>query len=326
VDPAPYYADVADGPAGARAVWLRTADACRLRLGVFDRPQARGTVLILPGRTEYIEKYAPLAAEFGRRGYAAAAIDWRGQGLSDRPLPGRPMVGHVRRFTDYQFDLAAMTEAAVALRLPRPWYMVAHSMGGAVGLRALCEGKEVAAAVFSAPMWDILLPPPAGRLRAHLVSGAARLAGLADRPVPGTSRRNYLADTAFDDNALTTDRAMWEWMRAQITRHPDLALGGPSLLWLNEALREIRRLRAMPAPVVPCLTVLGTREAIVDASAIRLRMGRWPLGRLSHYEGARHEIPMEAPAFRARFYDEADALFEENRGGARAIAVRRAPA
>jgi len=313
VDPAPYYADVADGPPDARAIWLRTADARRLRMGVFDLPGSRGTVLVLPGRTEYIEKYAPLAAEFGRRGYAAAALDWRGQGLSDRPLPARPMVGHIRRFTNYQFDLAAMTEAVAALRLPRPWYMLAHSMGGAIGLRALCEGMGVAAAVFSAPMWDILLPPPAGRLRATVIAGAARLVGAANLPVPGTSRRNYLAETAFADNLLTSDLATWEWMRRQIALHPELALGGPSLLWLSEALLEVDRLRTMPSPDVPCLTVVGTGEAIVDPAAIRSRMGRWPRGRLSVYEGARHEIPMETLVFRARFFDEADALFGQYR-------------
>ena len=313
MDPAPYFADVADGPPDARAVWLRTADARRLRMGVFERPGARGTVLILPGRTEYVEKYAPLAAEFGRRGYAAAALDWRGQGLSDRPLRDRPLVGHVRRFTNYQFDLAAMTEAAAALRLPRPWFMLAHSMGGAIGLRALCEGFGVAAAVFSAPMWGIVVPPPAGRLRATLVAGAARLVGLANLPVPGTSRRSYLADTAFADNLLTTDPAMWDWMRGQIARHPELALGGPSLLWLSEALLELDRLQAMPAPDVPCLTVVGTQEGIVDVAAIRSRMGHWPRGQLSVYEGARHEIPMETPVFRKRFFDEADALFGQYR-------------
>jgi lysophospholipase len=313
VKAAPFYHDVADGPDTARAIWLRTADARRLRLGVFPRPGARGTVLIFPGRTEYIEKYAPLAAAFGRRGLAALAIDWRGQGLSDRTLPGQPLVGHVRSFTNYQFDVAALVDAAVVLKLPRPWYLVAHSMGGAIGLRALSEGLGVAAAVFSAPMWDIRLTPFT-RWRARAVSGTARLVGLAARPVPGTVRRSYLSDARFEDNTLTTDRATWDWMRRQIETHPDLALGGPSLLWLNEALREAARLRAMPAPRLPCLTVLGTDESIVDAAAIRARMNAWPGGHLSLYEGARHEIPMEAPVFRARFHDEAGDLFARYRG------------
>jgi lysophospholipase len=312
VKAAPFFDDVADGPGGARAVWVRTADARRLRLGVFPRAGAQGTVLIFPGRTEYVEKYAPLADEFGRRGLAALVIDWRGQGLSDRTLPGQPLVGHVRRFTNYQFDVAAMVEAAATLRLPRPWYLVAHSMGGAIGLRALVEGLDVAAAVFSAPMWDIRLPPLT-RLRAFAVSGAARMLGLAGRPVPGTVRTSYLTETRFEDNTLTTDRAMWDWMRMQVATHPDLALGGPSLLWLSEALFEAMRLRAMPSPSVPCLTVMGSDEAIVDPDTIRARMARWPAGRLSVYPGARHEIVMEAPALRARFLDEALGLFALHR-------------
>ncbi len=311
MDAAPYFADVADGPDGAHALWLRTADARRLRLGVFPRDAAQGTVLIFPGRTEYIEKYAPTAAEIGRRGLASIAIDWRGQGLSDRTLPGQPLVGHVRRFTNYQFDVAAMVEAAFALRLPRPWFLLAHSMGGAIGLRALVEGLTVSAAVFSAPMWDILMPQRT-RIRAHLVSGASRLVGQAGRPVPGSVRESYLTEARFEDNALTTDRATWDWMQTQVTTHPDLALGGPSLMWLSEALLEGRRMARKPSPRVPCLTVVGSEESIVDPAAIQARMARWPDGRLSVYDGARHEILMEAPRYRTRFFDEADALFGQH--------------
>ncbi len=312
MDPAPYFDDVADGPEGAHAVWLRTADARRLRLGVFPRTGAQGTVLIFTGRTEYVEKYAPTAAAFGQRGLAAVAIDWRGQGLSDRTLPGQPLLGHVRRFTNYQFDVAALVEGASALRLPRPWYLLAHSMGGAIGLRSLVEGLTVSAAVFSAPMWGIAMSP-GQRIAAHLLSGASGLVGQAVRPVPGSGRASYLIETRFEDNALTTDGAMWDWMRRQVTTHPDLALGGPSLQWLGEALRECRHLARQAAPRVPCLTVLGSAESIVDPVAVRTRMGRWPDGRLSLYEGARHEILMEAPRHRARMFDEAAEHFLTHR-------------
>ena len=51
---APFYADVADGPPGGRAVWLHAADGVRLRAGLWPLQGARGTVLLLPGRTEYV--------------------------------------------------------------------------------------------------------------------------------------------------------------------------------------------------------------------------------------------------------------------------------
>ena len=51
-----------------------------------ERP--RGTVVLLTGRGEFIEKYATeVVGELLERGFAVVALDWRGQGLSDRPLP-----------------------------------------------------------------------------------------------------------------------------------------------------------------------------------------------------------------------------------------------
>jgi len=50
----------------------------------------------------------------------------------------------------------------------------------------------------------------------------------------------------------------------------------------------------------------------VDVAPIHLRMARWPKGRLELYPSAEHEVMMETPALRARFFDAAAALFEAN--------------
>ena len=71
------------------------------------RGGTRGTAVIFPGRTEYAEKYGPVAGELVARGFAVAVIDWRGQGLSDRH-PRNAMLGHVHDFADYQRDVAAL--------------------------------------------------------------------------------------------------------------------------------------------------------------------------------------------------------------------------
>ena len=84
---APFHADVADAPEGARAFWLTAADGVRLRAVVWAGG-ARGTAVIFPGRTEFAEKYGRVAGRAGRRAASSVAvIDWRGQGLS-RPAPG----------------------------------------------------------------------------------------------------------------------------------------------------------------------------------------------------------------------------------------------
>ncbi|MGB2127714.1 alpha/beta hydrolase, partial [Planktomarina sp.] len=106
LSPAPLNNDLARGPAGASGHWVQTRDGVRLRLGAW-RNGAKGTVLILPGRTEYIEKYGGAAAALAQAGYSSLAIDWRGQGLSDRLLSDR-LIGHVHRFSDYQQDVQTL--------------------------------------------------------------------------------------------------------------------------------------------------------------------------------------------------------------------------
>ena len=96
---APFFADIADLPPDGRCLWLMTDDGIRLRAAHWPG-SGKGTVFLLPGRTEYIEKYAPPAAEFCRCGWDVLTLDWRGQGMSDRALPDRRircrMGGHRR--------------------------------------------------------------------------------------------------------------------------------------------------------------------------------------------------------------------------------------
>ena len=106
---------------------------------------------------------------------------------------------------------------------------------------------------------------------------------------------------------------MWAFMQRQLAAHPDLAIGGPTVQWLREALCETRALARLAAPATPALTMLGAAERVVDIPAIRALMARWPGGRLDLVADAEHELMMEGPAIRARFYDAAAALFDAER-------------
>lgn len=309
--PAPFFDDVAGGPPGGAAWWVTTSDEMRIRIGMWpagtDSP--RGTVLMFPGRTEYIEKYGDTARELTARGFAVLSIDWRGQGLSDRMLDDA-RIGHVIGFADYQKDIAAMLRAARALDLPRPYTLLAHSMGGAIGLRAVMEGLPVRACAFTGPMWGIHMSPlmrPIGWAMACV----APMLGFGARLIPNTSTDFYVLTQGFDGNELTHDPDMYQMMQDQVSAHLDLGLGGPSLIWLREALRECKTLAGRASPDVPCITFLGTEEAIVDMDAVKSRMEIWPRGTLEMVEGASHEVLMETPDIRARTLDRLEALFSD---------------
>lgn len=321
---APFHDDVTSAPANGVTRWLDTSDGVRIRVsywpdgdGGVDRAgdagrATKGTVLLFPGRTEYLEKYGPAALDLGRRGYGTLAIDWRGQGLADRLLSDRAR-GHVGRFSDYQRDVAAVLHFAGSADLPRPWFLLGHSMGGCIGLRALHNGLPVRAAAFSAPMWGIRLLPPLVPL-AWAVSGASRWIGRGEAYVPGGGIGCYVVVAPYRNNVLTTDREMFGFMTRQARQHPELALGGPSLNWLHEALHEMRALRRMPPPNLPAMASFGSRERVVDVAAIRQVMARWPGGVLDRVDGAEHEIMMETPTIRAAYYDRVAAFFDRHRG------------
>ena len=305
---APYHAEICNGPASGYALWREASDGVRLRIGLWPLDGATDTVLIYTGRTEYIEKYAHVAADLQAAGYAVATIDWRGQGLSDR-LIDEPLRGHVNNFQDYQKDVQTLIDTVAQQGMPPAKALLGHSMGGCIALRSVIDGLPVKGALFSAPMWGILMSP-ALRPAAWVLSHAADLFGVGSTLAPGTNGRSFILNEPFQDNTLTRDPEMWKLMGDQILAVPELELGGPSLHWLREALLECNAIMNAPAPKLPNLTFLGDNERIIDASAVHTKMDAWPSGTLRMVENAEHEVFMDNPKTRATLTKEAVAFLD----------------
>jgi len=137
----------------------------------------------------------------------------------------------------------------------------------------------------------------------------APLVGLGGRLTPSAGIEHLVSGGTFDGNELTTDRQMWDYMKAQTDRYPDLILGGPTLSWLRAALLETTWLARKPAPAMAAVTFLGTHECLVSTGAVRRRMARWPGARLEIVPAAEHEIMMERADVRQRFFDASTDLF-----------------
>ena len=236
------------------------------------------------------------------------AIDWRGQGLSDR-LNNSTAVGHVDDFSDYQSDIdAALTHPAVA-SIGGPRVLFAHSMGGCIGLRSVYERQDIAAAVFSAPMWGLNLSG-IFRFLAPLLAHTGSALGLGKRPLLGQPKGFYLTREPFEGNNLTHDEPHWHYMREQIIQYPELALGSPSHRWLKEAFSEFAYFREAALPTLPVLAFLGGDESIVNPLAIRDTIQRFDNARLVEIDGARHEIWMETPDVQAQSWREIDTFLD----------------
>src|SRR4029450_4451260 len=121
---------------------LATPDGRKLRFARWAPPPGRkGTVCILPGRAEFIEKYFESVRDLRARGFAVAVLDWRGQGLSDRMLSDIRK-GHIEDFSEYHNDLATFMQQVVLPDCPPPVFAIGHSMGASVLIRAAFQGHR----------------------------------------------------------------------------------------------------------------------------------------------------------------------------------------
>lgn len=312
MDEAPFNSDIAESPTDGAAYWIHADDKVRLRVGLWKTKNAsNGTVLLFPGRSEYIENYGRTAIDLEQLGYATFAIDWRGHGLSDR-LTEDPMIGHVRRFSDYQKDVAAMIKAAEKLALPKPWYLIGHSMGACLGLRSVIDGLPVSACAFTSPMWDIKMST-LERGAAWPLSWLAQVLGKGDIYVPGVKRQTYVLSSPFEGNKMTHDLDMYQYWVNQAQKLSDRLTAGPSMGWLHEALKECRSLSNVNSPTVPCIVFCADEDEDVDVRTIQDRMARWPNGRCEMFQNAKHELFLETPNIRDRMMTKIEEVFAGTR-------------
>ena len=126
----------------------------------FPVAQARGSVVLLHGMSEFSKKHYELAFYLMEQGYSVFLCDHRGHGLSQR-LTDRLDLIHVDRFSDYILDLDIFMQQVVLPNAVQPLYLYGHSMGGAISLFYLADHPGVfRKAVVSSPLFVPHLPAP----------------------------------------------------------------------------------------------------------------------------------------------------------------------
>lgn len=296
-------------PEGADEHWLEGRGGVKVR--ALTAPASpgtppRGSVIIAPGRTEFIEKYFEVIRELQGRGFAVFCIDWRGQGLSGREVENS-LKGHFVSFDDPVNDLSTALKLLSA-RLPRPHIGLAHSMGGAILLRALQTRRvELDAVAFSSPMWGI--PNLKGFAKSY-VRFLSSL-GLGGNFAPGVERK--WKREPYKRNPVTHDKERHNRCQGLIAEEPRLALAGPTVGWVAaaaDALESFQQSGAFAHLRIPILVATAEREQLVDNAAHDAVVAQLPDARHITVPGARHEILMERDEMRAQFWAAFDELVE----------------
>ena len=297
-------------PSQAAIELVTTADGVTLRTARWRRTArvSRGTIALFQGRSEFIEKYFEVVRDLRRRGFDVVTLDWRGQGGSERQLVNSRK-GHIDDFELFQRDLDTLFTKVIEPHCPKPWFALAHSMGGAALLLALEQGEtRFERVVLSSPMIALAsVPFPAA---AKLLATTLDLVGLGGRFIPGGGEA-CLSTKPFDGNRLTSDRARYERNAAIVHEVPSLGLGDPTVGWVCAAFRAMDAF-ADPAfgsrLLTPTLMIYGGADRLCSPSAVAELARRVRRSSAIEIAGARHEIMMESDALRAQFFAAFDAF------------------
>lgn len=144
---------------------VRTADALEL-VGKVWHPdpshthdgQPKGTVCLIHGFGEHVERYHHVADRMNAAGYLVAGVDLRGHGKS----AGRR--GYTPSIDQLLDDVVAVKASVRALAPAAPLFLYGHSMGGNIGLNFLLRRTPTLTGAIITSPWLRLTKPPGAAL------------------------------------------------------------------------------------------------------------------------------------------------------------------
>lgn len=290
------------------AGYFTSFDGMKLRYAVFRSGSQipSGTIVLLPGRNESIEKYFETIRDLNAMGLWVATFDWRGQGGSPRLLNSRRR-GHARRFRDFERDLDLFLEQIVLPDAKLPFFILGHSMGALIALKAAPRlANRIERMVLVSPFVGAVgLGIPNWLLK--LLANAASLFGFGWVQFS----RDKLFNRPFEGNTITSDRARFMRNQAIVQTHPQLGLGPPTARWISvmiDAIEEVMTMEHLRKIEVPTLVIAPSNDQIVPYERLEHLSRMFRAGKLLTIAGSEHEILQERDIFRAQALAAIDAF------------------
>lgn len=260
---------------------------------MYSRPESRGSIMISHGFTESRVKYREMIYYFLEEGYNVCVLDHRGHGNSRdivREKPGEAPT-HVERFQNYVDDFDVVVRA-VFQEMPKPWFLFAHSMGGAIGALYAQQHPEVFdKIVFSAPMFEINRGG-APYLAVKLTAEVLCLMGKGEEFLPGQGKFSGTED--FSNSASSCEERYRYYFNQQIA-DTRLQSSGSSCRWTAEAFRatesllKVKNCKKVAAKV---LLFQADKDDFVLPTGQERFVEAIPNSKLIFVPGSKHEIYM----------------------------------
>jgi lysophospholipase len=258
-------------------------------------PSATRCLVILPGRSEALEKYAEVVYDLDTGTLAGEfqyfLMDHRGQGSSGRMLEDTEK-GHVDAFNNYVLDLKKFMDTVVKDRNCSETLLLAHSLGAGISTKFLQKYPEYFdRAALSSPMLKIQTAPYRYEVARALVV-AAMLAGQGKKYGPG--QKPFDPTRNFEANTFTTSPVRYEMAMDIFDVFPATKLGGVTNQWLNEVMYATAAIRAhYNAIKIPLKIFHAGIESYSDKNEMIRLCDQAPHCTRTYLETAKHEVMMD---------------------------------
>lgn len=141
-------------PDGFKWQTFKTQAGVNLRAGLLENDQAKATVVVIPGFTGSIEMIMREITQIHSAGFRVATIEYRGQGLSYRPLSNHPEKGYVESYALLADEVGQFADSIRNNELPL--YFFSISKGAHITMRMAAQGKvDVDAYAIVVPMIEV---------------------------------------------------------------------------------------------------------------------------------------------------------------------------
>ncbi len=274
----------------------------------FKYPEVeKGAIIISTGRTEAALKYKELIYDLCKNGYSVYIHDHRGQGLSGRMAEDQEM-GYVDDYQYYIDDMKTFYDELVKPDDHLNVYLLAHSMGGTIGLSYLEQfPDDFKAAAFSSPMLGF---------SSYICPLARILSGKTPKFAPGQT--GYTDDsTMFVGNDVTGSEIRYYIKIDAYNQEPETKVGGASVQWLHQSCKMIKNInRNIKKLETPLLILTGQNESVVEPKSTEKFIQKVNKAgkncKTIMIDDGHHELLMEKDPQRMEVITRVMEFFEEN--------------
>ncbi|MBY0518111.1 MAG: alpha/beta fold hydrolase [Bacteriovoracaceae bacterium] len=266
---------------------------------------ARRCLVILPGRSEPIEKYAEFMHSIEQKlsgQFHYFLMDHRGQGLSGRMLEDS-QIGYVDQFKNYSLDVESLFNNILSKYECHEKILFAHSMGGGIAVDFVQKNPHlVDRLLLTSPMLKILTKPYSYPVARILIEGFM-LAGKGNKYSVGQGP--FEENQSFASNNVTHSEVRFKQSLEIFAQNPKTKLGGASNRWIHETMNGTKKIRnAYSEVIIPTLLFTAGDEQYSNAQEMIKFCQEAASCKNVFFQNARHEIAMESDSIRDLFMSE----------------------